>query len=447
MRQGIFGATLKLRTVGKLFAAISIIGLSSTPAWAAYSQKLELTGEGADEIPSTSISFLLPDGTNIPVQEDDDDDGGLILIFPGDGAEPGTLVIALPDGTTRTIPVSPPRPGNVLVIDVPRGTARSRPDRPATAGPGAAPTVNVFLSGGYASMELPPVGAGTLITGAGEEFAAMLGNRMDMPMGSVGLAFPAGPGMLSFYGTYGEGNDRAASSTPAGGNVDVGIVFTDFAPSGSTGLFLGNAGLDVAIRRDADMLRLGGVYNLPFGDNGPQGGLFGRAGIEYQRVEQSVMATVTSPAFGAAISATYDQQVQDNYVALILGAEYLSRQPSGLFLTAGVDGLLIHRDAELDSRQTITCTLCVGNDRNFTVAIQDSDKGITFGGRVRLGIGYALSDTVSVSANGFGEYVDKVSQIVNPRTGDDLFLRNQPTAIGTRSATNFGASLGISFSF
>jgi len=430
----------KLSVMAKTATAALLLSLP-VAAWAVYPQKMVLTGDGANEIPSTSISFLLPDGSSVPVQEDDD--GGLILIFPGDSAEPGTLVVTLPDGTTKSIPVRPPRPGDVLVVNVPRGTAGFRPDQPANAGPGAPPPVTVFIFGGYAGMDLPTVGAGTLITGGGEEFAAMLGNRVDIPFGGAGVAFPAGPGVVTIYGGYGEGSDRAANSTPAGGDVDVGIVFTDFAPSGSTGLFLGNAGLDTMISRDADVLRLGGVYSFPLGDTGPQGGFFGRVGVEYQRIEQSVVATVTSPTFGPAISATYTQNVDDSYVALILGGEYQYREPGGVFFATGVDGLLINRDADLDSRQAIICTVCAGDDRDFTVTIEDSDSGVTFGARARAEIGLDLGGNSSISVGGFVEYIDKVSQIVNPRTGDDLFVRNQPTAIGTQSATNYGGMVTL----
>lgn len=425
-----------LTKAGTAALAAGLLALS-TPAWAVYSQKVMLTGEGAREIPTTSISFTLPDGSSVPVRQDDDD-GGLVLLFPGDNAEPGTLVVTLPNGTTRSILVRPPGPGNVLVVDVPRGTASSRPDRPATAGPGSRPPVSIFVNGGYAQMELPPIGAGTLITGGREDFAAHLGDNVGIPFGGGGGSFPAGPGMVTIFGAYGEGKDRAANSTPAGGAVNVGIVFTDRAPSGSTGVFLGNAGLDTHIRRDAQVIRLGGDYVFPLGDNGPKGGFFGRGGVEFQRVEQSVTAMVTSPTFGPSISSTYTQQVDDSYLALIVGGLYRSRQEGGFFFDIGIDGLLINRDASLDSHQRNICTVCTGADRDFTVTITDKDDGITFGARARAEIGIELGGGTSISVGGFVLYVDKVSQIVNPRTGDDLFVRNQPTAIGTHSATSYG---------
>ena len=423
----------RLLTTVAALAALTV----GTPALAVYPQRLVLTGDGANEIPSTSISFQLADGSSVPVREDDDGDG-LILVFPRDSAEPGTLVITLPGGGTRSIPVRAARPGHILVVDVPRGTAISRPDPPDALTPSGQPALTFSLRGGYYDLNLPPVGVGTLISGGTEDFAALLGDSVAMPFGGLGVAVATGPGVITLYGDYGEGSDSAANATPSGGGVNVGIVFTDFAPSGSTGLFLGNAGLDTMIARDAQVVRFGGAYTVPLRTVGPNAHLFGRIGAEYQRVEQDVAATLSSPTFGSAISARYDQRVDDRYLALVVGGGYRESQPGGLFFVIGADGLLVNRDADLVSRQTIVCTLCAAPDRNFILTVEDSDNGITFGARARAEVGLNLGENTTIGIGGFVEYVDALSQIVNPRTGDDLFVRNQPTALRTHSATNYG---------
>lgn len=426
---------------GRFFRALTagaMIALMASPAWAVYPQRVTLTGEGASEIPSTSISFNLPDGTAVPVQEDDDDDSGLILLFPGDMAEPGTLVVNLPGQPPRRIAVPRVPAGSDLVVDLPRGVAMVVPggsgDRPGKPG---SPRVRLGLLGGYGESFVPPVGAGTLIFGNGEDFAAQTDDKVSGPAGGGTASFPLFGGQGHFAVVYGEGSDGATNSTPAGGNIDTGIVFTDFAPSGSTGLFLGNAGLDTRIARDVESFSIGGGYRHPL----DREGVFG-AGVSlfYSTTQTDIAASVSSPTFGNDITADYTQSLDDNRFTLFLTLDYDGSQAveKGFFVTAGGGVGVDFYDVSLESRQSVVCNLCGGADQAFTLEVGDERDGTAFAARGFAGAGFKFGGNVAVSFNGFVEHRDKVAQIVNPRTGDDLFLRNQPTTIGFDSGTSYG---------
>lgn len=427
----------------KALGAVAFTCLLTTPAWAVYNQKVILTGEGAEEIPSTSISFTLPDGTAVPVKKDDDEDGGLVLVFPGDAAEKGTLIVAIPGQQPRRIAVPMVPPGNDLVIDLPRGIAAVVPSGPGDRGLAPPkPRVTLNFLGGYGDRFAPQVGAGTLIFDNGEEFAAQTDERVNGPVAGGSASFPLFSGSGHFNITYAEGEDRASNATPAGGNIDTGIVFTDFAPSGSTGLFLGNAGLDTNIFRQIEALEIGGGYRHPLDRNA----VF-NAGLAftYSLTKTDIAARVTSPTFGDDISADYTQSLDDDRFTVFFTLDYDGSQAvsQGPFVQAGGGIGLDFYDVGLESRQDVLCNLCGGADRDFTINVSDQEDGTAFAARGFAGAGYKFNEKLAISINGFVDHRDKVAQIVNPRTGDDLFVRNQPTAIGFTSGTSYGGYLQL----
>jgi len=431
---------------GKFFAQFLTRALaaallfSPSAAFAIYTQEVDLeTGDG-QEIPTSSISFEANDGSTVTVEEDDDDDG-IALIFPGDRSVPGTLIIDRPGGPAIRIPVPVARPGEKIVVNVPNETATVLRD-PSGPGDGSrSPRVTISLLGGYGTVDAPSVGTGVLIEPGGERFAAELDDSIGVPFGGLSLAIPVGPGAVNIFGGYGEASDDIFTSTPAGGSIDVGFVNTDFAPSGSTGLFLGNAGLDTVLARDVSVFTFGGSYSFPLG--GPpesSGGFLGVASFEFSRTEQDIAGVVTSPSFGADISSTIVQEASDRYITFGIGPKYKGSDPSGFYYFVGAQGLLVHHKGELDSNQIVVCNLCGGPDQAFTLSVSDSRDGISFGARAKAGFGFDLGSGTSIGAYGFAEYYDERGKIVNPQTGDDLFIRNQPTALGSQSAFNYGAA-------
>ncbi|MFU7529466.1 hypothetical protein [Qipengyuania sp. ASV99] len=425
------------KVILKSAIVLGLLAGASAPAMAAFNQRVIVDTGTGQEIPGGSLSFELPDGTTAPVEEDDD--GSLVIVFPGDTAEPGTLIVAVPGQPQRRIAVPMVPGGSDLVIDLPGNRARAVPRGPSDmpGGPDT-PRVMINLFGGYGEMFVPPVGAGTLIFGNGEEFAAQTDDRVSGPVGGGSASFPmfGGSGHLDFR--YADGSDRASNSTPPGGDIDTGIVFTDFAPSGSTGLFLGNVGLDTAIEREVEHFSVGGGYRHPVGLDGQVGLGFT---FQYASTQTDIFARVTSPTFGNDISADYDQSLDDDRITVFFNLDYDGSQTveRGVFFHAGGGLGLDFYDVSLESRQNVICNLCAGPDANFTLLVDDESDGTAFAARGFAGIGVKLGGNLAVSVNGFANHRDKIAQIVNPRTGDDLFVRNQPTAIGFDSGTSYGA--------
>lgn len=422
-------------------------------AHAAYPQTVTVKTDGGQELPSGSIIFALGDGTRIPVEKDDD--GNLTIIFPGDRSEPGTLFVTLPGKPIQTIAAPAVPPGQTLLIDLPTGTARAvpppgTPARSDNFGPGGF-LIEPF--GGYGSFGVPGVGAGTLILPTTEVFAAETDDRIAMPFGGLRFAAPAFGGALSITGGYGEGSDSAANSTAAGGNP-VGFVFTNFAPSGSTGLFLGPSALETRVDRSYSRFGISAAQLWPL-DDGQR--IFGGFVFGYDRHRTRIDASVSSPTFGNNIRTTLQQVLDQDDLSFGAALRYAGEfggfrladpgSPRGPSLSVGAAVLAVHRDVDLDSLQQVTCNVCGPADRSFTIALQDNDKGFSIGARLDAALGIPLSSTVSLNIGGGVEYRDKVAGIVNPRTGDDLFIRRQPTAIGYRSATNYYGSIGVAFGF
>lgn len=414
---------------------------SPTAAYAIYTQEVDLQTGTGEEIPTSLISFEPADGSTVTVEEDDDD-GSIALIFPGDRSVPGTLVIDRPDGPAIRIAIPAAGPGERITVDVPRRTARVVRDPSGPGDRSGPPRATISLIGGFGAVEAPPVGTGVLIEGGGESFAAELDDSVGIPFGGLSVGIPAGPGTLNLFGGYGEGSDDISTSVPAGGGIDVGFVNTDFAPSGSTGVFLGNAGLDTSLMRDVNVLSFGGSYALPIGGSPEKGKIWDAYfSLEYSRTEQSIWGNVTSPSFGNDISSTINQEVSDRYITLGAGPRLRGQSDSGFFYYIGAQALLVHHRGELQSNQSVICNLCGAADQAFTIDLAEHTDGVTFGARGKAGFGIEISNGTSIGAYGFAEYYDERGQIVNPRTGDDLFIRNQPTALGSQSATNYGGAV------
>lgn len=414
--------------------------LVSAPAWATYVQKVTVTGGNASELPAASIRFESSDGSQVEVRKDDD--GGLSLVFPGDKGASGTLVIDFPDGSSTRVAIPEAPAGVAIGVDLPGGTAAALP--PSV--PLRVPTVEFKLGGGMIQIDPPSVGAGTVIGSGGERFAATTDNRMAMPSISASISFAAGPGALSIYAGAGWGDDAVQTSV-ANGTDNVGIVYHDFSPNRSTGVFLGARGLDTRIEREVDYLKFGGVYQwAPLNREGALG--FGpRTGLGYMEVRQQIRSAVSSPTYGSAITSEAEQRVKDRYMIVSLGVGAATRPPTGLYAGAGADALLVYRRSRFESSQHNICTLCAMPQRDFTITIDEEDDEVSIGGKLSIELGLRTESGFSAALQGYGLYLDKVAAIRNTMTGDDLFVRNQPSYLGSESSFSYGGQLVLGFRF
>ncbi len=433
-----------------LSTGLSVLGFAG-PAWAVYNQQMILTGGGATSIPGNRISFTTSSGETIPVTDDgDDDDGIFMLVFPGQGAQSGTLVITNPDGTTTSIMVPAGRPGQDISINVPGRTAILVPSggKPMISRDGYddAPKTYIRIGGGFASLDVPGVGAGTLIGADGESFVGESDSRLSGLSGSATIGFNtdlfSGMNIEMTFG-YGEA-DGETSGSVASGTDNVGIVYHDFSPSDSTGVFIGASGLDVTNQVDVEYkkFRLQGGWNMPQG-NGAS--IQPYISLEYMKIDQDHWSLVTTPSF-ADITADSTQEVDQKNWSLGVGAMYTKQLESGLTFGFGGGVNAIYRDANLWSQQVNVCGVC-GAGNNFTAEINDDESDITFGGNLKANVGFQISDGVAIGLYGQYVYLDKVAKVFNPSTGDDLFVDNNPTHLESASSSNWlgGAFLSIGF--
>lgn len=409
-----------------------VFAIITGAAWAIYGQPVRLVGEGADEIPVQSISFVTTDGTAVPVQEDgDDDDGAFILLFPGDAATGGRITLTTPDGE-RVIDVPPVGPGQDLIIDLDTGMAYPDDGRPGpsgdTSGPGAP-----SISFGYTDInlsDLPGSGFGTIVEGGGERALAETDDAVNITGGSLTLDVPLDDFIADrVFGhvTSASGRDAADGSISASGG-DVAIAYQDFGPSNATGIFLGPAGLDTRINRDVDFFSLKGGFGweYPLGDHG--GRFLPVLFFDYARFETTTESWVTTPLYNDITQHTL-QQVDQDYFAFGVGGTYVHPLARWLFAGLGVSLFAFQSDAEFSSVQANVCGLC-GSGNNFTSDISGSTDDSGFGGGVHVFLEAALNQQFSLFAKAALYEADGFRGLDTPISGNDLFIDNDPVDFG-----------------
>lgn len=444
---------------------LSIFLLAEGPAWAVYNQSGFIANPGASEVPISKITFTTPSGINVPVEEDDDDDRIFLILFPGDSPSRGTLIVEREDGSKVQIAVPEGRPGEKLQIDLGRKSAQLVPENtPMSFLPGTGPSKpswNVSLGGNYASFDLPSVGAGTVIgpnfgEEGNEEFLAVRDGRIGVPVVALDFVYNYGDAdapRLSGTLAYGWADDTVSGSV-APGTESVGIVYHDFAPSGSTGAFLGASGLDASIDSQIKFVKARMLYEMQadifFGGNPNGPDIRPRVGVMLTHLEREVTSHVSSPSFGTSIVSDTQQAVEDTNIAVSVGLGYRDGPKdggAGLISGLGVDALAYYYTRDLSSIQRNICGVCGSEDQAFDIEISDNDDGIDIGFTGTGYVGYQLPSGLSFGLTGSFLYQNSVGQISNTRTGDDLFVRNQPTALGDGSSFGFSGGVFLGFGF
>ena len=429
------------------FASVLALGLFSTPAWAVYNQTMVLSGSDAQAVPSTSLSFTTASGAAVPVQENDDDgDGVFILVFPGSAGEGGTLTVSRGDGSRTTIAIPAAGPGEKIAVNLDTGTATAvgGAPQPTTARDTSPDTPSALAFGAYESFEAPRVGAGTRITSGGESFIGRSKKRLGGWSGAAVLGLPnIMGGYLDFGFMYGKADGNSSASV-AEGTDDVGIVYHDFAPNSSTGLFLGDNGLDVSTRAKVDHQSLFARFMLPGGNNGYGFSPFGK--LFYSNIDQLHTSSISSPAYGNAISTTARQKVNEDLWGLELGVR-MDHDTNGVRTGIGAGLIGYYRDASLRSSQHNLCSLCASPQQDFTIDIDDDDNDFSFGFDLNAMIGVGVGEGMEIGLIGSFLYLDKLARVWNPSTGDDLFVDNNPTHLETGSSTIWrtGGYLKVNF--
>jgi hypothetical protein len=87
------------------------------------------------------------------------------------------------------------------------------------------------------------------------------------------------------------------------------------------------------------------------------------------------------------------------------------------------------------------CGVCGVAERNFDINILDDDKRWGVGAEAGLELGYRFPGGFEIGVQGRAEYRSQVAGVHNPETGDDLFIRNQPTQL--RFSDSYRCQAGI----
>ncbi len=303
-------------------------------------------------------------------------------------------------------------------------------------------------TGGYAVVNPPKAGYATRFLTASEEFIA----KTDDSYSGYTLGGSLAPG-----GSFSRANNLefgleytnvkgTSEGSVANGTDGVGIVYNDRAPNGSTGLGLGPRGMDVKTKSISERLRLqfdmstetdGGVS---FGSRVRFGG-----GVEFTDTKHE--ASVTTPSFND-ISSTSVQDLNEAYFFGNLSTEIPATPNTGSISLILIPMLEAgYRHVKLASEQHNICGLCGAPEQDFRININDDDGGLYYGGSLEARLSARVSELARIGLSAKLGYRSHAAEIINPETGDDLFIRNNPTHLETDSEYRQSLSAWFSADF
>ena len=285
------------------------------------------------------------------------------------------------------------------------------------------------LSGGAGGLELGSTGLGTVITGGGDEvFLLDSDNRLTGPSVSAELGYRLDPaatyggfGGVSLYGAY-EGvyvdGDRSGRVEP--GEEDVAITYFGDAPS--TGIFLGDTGLEGALDTGYDWHRFAvgarGYRELGRLGAGPvELGL--DLGVVIEQAYGDHDGFVQSVDF-PGIRSDIRQEIDDTYIGPRFGAS-LRAYPSDRFrVEFGLDFAPYYRWSDFESRQSTLCDLCPMGEQDVEIDMDGDDTGFAWRASARLGAEFAVTPRLSFFADGSLSHFDGRTMVRNPANpGED----------------------------
>ncbi len=306
------------------------------------------------------------------------------------------------------------------------------------------PGYNISL--GYSNVKPPQAGYGTNITG-GEKFVLLTANPLTGFSIDGEITVKDDKWSLGFGYTDVDGSSEA--QVAPGGEV-LGIVYNDNSPSGSTGLNLGANGMGVLTETDYNEVRIEFI-RATFPGIRDAANLFSNtefgAGVRLSNTEHR--AEVTTPTF-SDIRSDSVQKINEKLLYLVGNStfELISQDNNsdiGLSVTPRVEAG--YRTASLDSSQRNICGLCGPADRDFTINIEDKDSGVYVGANIEAKAEVKVSENTRIGVRASAWWRNKSAQIINPETGDDLFVRNQPTQLGTDDISGFTFGLTATYTW
>jgi len=300
------------------------------------------------------------------------------------------------------------------------------------------------------SAELPQAGYGFRSTGTGEIYAGQSDNQLDgyRAEGTYDLYKDA---QMAYRGHISDDLRKRMSITVAYEDVDgtavsqvengtdnTGIVYHDRAPNGSTGVAIGNRGLDIIV--ESERKKFDAKYKWFFTN---ESNINVYTGIEGSFSDTTHDAQISTPTF-SDIRSDIRQEIDNDYIGAVLGAKTDFEVAQKLRLAAGVEASIGGLFAGLDSLQTNQCGLCAADEQSFTINIEDNQTKAAFALSAELLLTYSLGNNIEMGLKGSAEWRNKEGYPRNPESGDDLFIDNNPTHLEFDDVVDYGFGVSIS---
>lgn len=373
-----------------------------------------------------SISFTTGTGEAVPVEvREDGDDLIVTVLFEGD-ASSGSLSVgrrdyAIPGGNqpyTVPVPFRPSTPGT----------------DPSSLIPGG-PSIAIGWLGGGDTEWGGFTSHAVELTGDGEFAVVGSDDSVSTDGVSVTAQLPTGIGLVSLgYRQY-DGDDSYGQLIPAG-TGQFAIVNDNFLnddPLGSTGACC-DTGIWSQNELDIEYERIDLEFAWPCSWDWPGDGVFlPHIGLTLGSMEisQRSFDAFVSPGL-EGVNTRGDVEFDNDFYQLRFGGDYTlpfnDRWGAQLRLGLGIS----HSDVSIDMAQDVTVFTPAGTTR---VRDSESDTALSVYGGV--GIYANLTSSLRADVGYYFDYEQTADPDIN-NTGDDLFVRNQTSAIDLQSGYNDG---------
>ena len=267
---------------------------------------------------------------------------------------------------------------------------------------------------------------------APERFAAEFSERVESSGAEFGGFFyiPGTDTMLRVGGYVRTGDVRTDFDIPGNVGIDSGIVYGSLSPGGSSGIAtpFGLTGwtefeLDAwSISLTKSLVsspRTSKTFDIPPPQSaGLSLALYGT----FDSWTRDYRAMAEYSAGGFTFSQQRDQQVDDSFYELGLdGNLAVPLLPDIVFHLNGRAGGYYH-DGNLNSFERNQSNFGPAADRDFTIAIQQSNNGWGFHGEAAATLELVLSPAASLYCGAAADYRSRVAEIFNPNSGDQVFF-------------------------
>jgi uncharacterized protein YciI len=297
---------------------------------------------------------------------------------------------------------------------------------------------------GHGELRLPGTGIGFQRESGSDERFGGLGPRT-VPIESFGLHFypwERGRWTVGVSALYGEGDETTRGQIPAGGAIDTGFVYGGLSPNGSSGVAIGNRGLDWRLSTDVDLInaKVKMVYRAnsffqPF--------VF----ADLLQTERFYSGEASSEVFGETLSQERSQKIDEWMIGVGAGLQFDRTLGNGLQYGGWASGGVFLRSTELDASERNICPLCAMPQRDFMLEFRDEDDGTSFSGAAGAFVAWPLSDRIRIGVGADATWIDEVGGVFNPHSGDQVFFDGRRTELQTGEAWMWSVRVGLSARF